>query len=243
MHHDMCRNMDAVWLVPYSMACCAWKLGPGVSFWTSRTLQERGKNSRSLLSSETLEDDLGIAVDAQVVDGLRVGRRAVGAAGDAAQRRGASGGSGDGLHDGCSEEEGLEEQRRLQDQDRILKLKGAAWSGGFVGPEELASEAEGKTSMTPRSFGRFVPRLSRAKPYRKGMPWKSPALRKVTENVVPRVGSAGTIVPTVAAWRFWRGAGTCCSCLPVSATPRRQRATQRTTQRTILEGRYVLEGF
>lgn len=162
---------------------------PWVSFWTSRTPQERGEDSRSLLSGESLENDLGVAVDAQVVDGLGVGRRAVGAAGDAAQRRGASGGSGDGLHDGCSEEEGLKEQRILQDQDRILKLKGAAWSGGFVGPKELASEAEGKTSMTPRSFGRFVPRLSRAKPYRKGMRWKSPALRKVTENVVPRVGS------------------------------------------------------
>lgn len=59
-------------------------------------------NIRSLLSSETLEDDLGLAVNAQVLDGLGIGRagRAVATAGSVAQRRRARGGSGNGLH-GC----------------------------------------------------------------------------------------------------------------------------------------------
>lgn len=43
-------------------------------------------SSRSLLSGKALEEDLGLAIDAQVVDGLRVGRGAVGAFGELAQR-------------------------------------------------------------------------------------------------------------------------------------------------------------
>lgn len=59
------------------------------------------RDVRSLLSGEALEDDLGLAVDAQVLDRLGVRRagRAVVTAGSVAQRR-ARGGSGDGLH-GC----------------------------------------------------------------------------------------------------------------------------------------------
>lgn len=56
---------------------------------------------RSLLSGEALEDDLGVAVDAQVLNGLGVrGRRAaVGAVGDVAERSRAHRSPGNGLHD------------------------------------------------------------------------------------------------------------------------------------------------
>lgn len=43
-------------------------------------------NSRSLPSGKALEENLGIAIDEQIVDGLRVGRGAVGAFGELAQR-------------------------------------------------------------------------------------------------------------------------------------------------------------
>lgn len=69
------------------------------------------QNIRSLLSGEALEDDLGLGVNAQVLDGLGVGRagRAVATAGSVAQRRRARGGSGDGLH-GCEGGEGKREE-------------------------------------------------------------------------------------------------------------------------------------
>lgn len=57
--------------------------------------------ARSLLASEALEDDLGVAVDSEVVNGSGVGRRstsAVGAAGDAADGSRAQSCSGNGLH-------------------------------------------------------------------------------------------------------------------------------------------------
>lgn len=62
-----------------------------------------GQDVRSLLAGEALEDDLGVAIDAQVVDGLRVrgAGRAVGATGDVAQRRRRHGVPGNGLHDVC----------------------------------------------------------------------------------------------------------------------------------------------
>lgn len=59
---------------------------------------ENCANSRSLLSGEALVDDLGVGVDAQVVDGLSILRRRIGSAANVLQRRGASG-SGEGLHD------------------------------------------------------------------------------------------------------------------------------------------------
>lgn len=59
----------------------------------------RRRNVRSLLASEALEDDLGVAVDAQVLDGLGVGGggRAVGATG--LSQRGGAHRSGKSLHD------------------------------------------------------------------------------------------------------------------------------------------------
>lgn len=70
------------------------------------------KNVRSLLSGEALEDDLGLAVDAQVVDRLGV-RRAGGAVATAgvAQRR-ARGGSRNGLH--CCEGGGRKKRGEVQ---------------------------------------------------------------------------------------------------------------------------------
>lgn len=80
------------------------------------------KNIRSLLSSEALEDHLGLAVNAQVLDGLGVGRagRAVATAGSVAQRRRARGGSGNGLHDCEGGEEKGKGEERFPRGDRVF---------------------------------------------------------------------------------------------------------------------------
>ena len=59
------------------MACSAWKLGEKRSlsvFGALNHVNDRDHHSRSLLSSEALEQNLGILVDPQVVHGLGVGR-------------------------------------------------------------------------------------------------------------------------------------------------------------------------
>lgn len=78
-----------------SMACSRCAERGRRDLWTEQTgrgcgsaqVSWPGLDSRSLLSGEALEENLRLAVDAQVVDGLRVGGRgrAVGASGQLAQ--------------------------------------------------------------------------------------------------------------------------------------------------------------
>lgn len=109
------------------MACEAWKLRISPSQHVIGTPTRDGspakqpvfkRDVRSLLSGEALEDDLGLAVDAQVLDRLGVRRagRAVVTAGSVAQRR-ARGGSGDGLH-GCGK------RRKRRGEERFPKKGG-----------------------------------------------------------------------------------------------------------------------
>lgn len=76
------------------------------------------KYIRSLLAGETLEDNLGVAVDAQVVNGLRVrgGSRTVGAVGDLAKGGRAQRCPGDGLHCGYLKKETIWEREESQRQ-------------------------------------------------------------------------------------------------------------------------------
>lgn len=78
---DSHGNVDCRWSVPYSIAWVAWKLkDKGKNVSASRE-GENGEQAnwtqhvRSLLAGEALEDDLGVVVDAQVLNRLAVGTR------------------------------------------------------------------------------------------------------------------------------------------------------------------------
>lgn len=110
----VCRDRYSGKTVPYSIACSAWKLRHLLVLIILLDKSDCLQYSRSLLSGESLVDDLGVAVDAQVVDGLGVLRRRVGAAANVLQRRSASG-SSDGLHDGvfgCGKKGGRRKRER-----------------------------------------------------------------------------------------------------------------------------------
>jgi hypothetical protein len=84
--------------IPYSMACCAWKLDAGSAWDTS--LWVASVRLRSLLASEALEQDLCVAVDAQVLDGLGV----LGRAGRVLPGRGLGERRAQGLSEGLHDE-------------------------------------------------------------------------------------------------------------------------------------------
>jgi hypothetical protein len=84
--------------IPYSMACCAWKLDAGSAWGIS--LSVTSVRLRSLLAGEALEEDLCVAVDAQVLDGLGV----LGRAGRVLPGRGLGERRAQGLSEGLHDE-------------------------------------------------------------------------------------------------------------------------------------------
>lgn len=110
------------------------------------------ENSRSLLSGETLVDDLGVGVDAQVVNGRGVGRsgRAVRATGHLAQGRRAQNRSRSSLHGGA-------ERRSTRERvNHRYKEKGRGGRGRKRKRRSLKlEESRGCESFAMRISGRF----------------------------------------------------------------------------------------
>ena len=113
-----------------------------------------GENIRSLLSSETLEDNLGIRVYAKVLDGLSVGRAGRGCVSPALRgssiAKGRSGVTAEGLHDGWrgketrGEEikekrgEGRRARRRCKEAAVVGKLEGREKNSRSNAPDRFA---------------------------------------------------------------------------------------------------------
>jgi len=95
-------------------------------------MQEMDVNLRSLLACEALVDDLGIAIDAQVVDGEGVGRRgrAVRPPGELPQNGARRAGlPRESLHLGCVCAKGREGKRGQRRAGSKIGRARSVWSG------------------------------------------------------------------------------------------------------------------